>query len=109
MIICFYNLSFKGYKDNVLYTNNMETEKAKSYYEKHLEYMRNYNKNHRDITNERAKKYYQKLKEDPDKYKLYLEKRRNKYKIKRVKQEQEEEEREPKPEIISAEIIEDDA
>lgn len=85
----------------------MEEEKAKVYYEKHLQYMRTYNKNHRDITNERAKKYYQKLKEDPDKYKSYLEKRRNKYKIKKAKQDEEERAQEPESEITCAEIIED--
>jgi hypothetical protein len=66
--------------DNMTYD-----DKAKLMYEKHLERMRNYSKNHREKTRETSKKIYQKIKEDPQKYKLYLEKRRNQYHARKQK------------------------
>ena len=83
----------------------MESEKAKVYYEKHLKYMRNYNKNHKNVINDRAKKYYQKIKEDPEKYKLYLERRKNNYKRKNETKTENETENENEIEI---QIVEND-
>lgn len=66
--------------DNITYD-----DKAKIMYEKHLERMRNYSKNNREKTRDTAKKVYQKIKEDPEKYKLYLERRRNEYHARKQK------------------------
>jgi hypothetical protein len=66
--------------DNITYE-----EKAKFMYEKHLERMRNYSKNHREKTRETAKKQYQKIREDPEKYKLYLERRKKEYHARKQK------------------------
>lgn len=53
--------------------------KAEKFYLKHLERMRNYNKAHADVIRERARKQFQKIKEDEVKYKAYLEKKKMKY------------------------------
>ena len=58
----------------------MEQSKAEKFYLKHLETMRNYNKNHAEVIRARAREHFKKIKEDPDKYKLYLEKKRKRYK-----------------------------
>lgn len=60
-------------------------DKAKLMYEKHLERMRNYSKNHKEKARETAKKQYQKIKEDPEKYKLYLERRKKEYHARKQK------------------------
>lgn len=69
--------------------NTTYDDKAKVMYEKHLERMRNYSKNHREKTRETAKKQYQKIKEDPEKYKLYLERRKKEYHARKQKKERE--------------------
>jgi hypothetical protein len=48
---------------------------------KKLERMKNYNKSHSDTINLRAREYFKKLKADPEKYKLYLKRKRDQYKI----------------------------
>lgn len=68
--------------------NSSYDDKAKLMYERHLERMRNYSKNHREQTRETSKKQYQKIKEDPEKYKLYLEKRRKEYHARKAKKAQ---------------------
>lgn len=60
----------------------MEIEKSKAeiFYEKHLERVRNYNKANKEKMRERSKEYFKRIKADPEKYKLYLEQKRVKYK-----------------------------
>lgn len=65
--------------------NTTYDDKAKMMYEKHLERMRNYSKNNREKTRETSKKQYQKIKEDPEKYKLYLERRKKEYHARKEK------------------------
>jgi len=66
-------------------------EKSKMMYERHLERMRNYSKNHRDKTRETSKKQYQQIKDDPEKYKLYLERRKKEYHARKAKKIQQKE------------------
>lgn len=65
--------------------NSTYDDKAKVMYERHLERMRNYSKNHREKTRETSKKQYQQIKEDPEKYKLYLERRKKEYHARKAK------------------------
>ena len=58
----------------------MEKSKAELFYERHLERVRNYNKANADKLRERARDYFKQIKEDPNKYKIYLEQKRNRYK-----------------------------
>lgn len=48
-------------------------------HEKQLERVRNYNKAHSVELNEKSKANFQKIKADPEKYKVYLEYKRKKY------------------------------
>jgi vacuolar-type H+-ATPase subunit H len=54
--------------------------KAEQFYKRHLERLRKYNQEHADVIRARAREHFKKIKEDPDKYKLYLEKKRLRYK-----------------------------
>ena len=56
------------------------SSKAEKFYLKHLERMKNYNKEHADVIRARAREQFKKIKENPDKYKEYLEKKRQRYK-----------------------------
>jgi hypothetical protein len=58
--------------------------KAEIFYERHLERLRNYNKEHADVIRARSRKQFQDIKADPEKYKEYLEKKREKYHIKQM-------------------------
>ena len=58
-------------------------EAAVNFYKKQLVNMRNYNKRHSDVVNKRSRDYFQKIKADPEKYKLYLEKKKDYYKNKK--------------------------
>lgn len=61
--------------------------KAMKQYLKHLEHMKNYAKKHPEkFRGKHQKKSWEKLKSDPDRYALYLEKKRNKYKQKKEEQ-----------------------
>ena len=63
--------------------------KAIEQYHKHLERLRKYNANHKEELNNLAKEYYKnKIKTDPEKYKAYLEKRREYQKQKRLEKKQ---------------------
>jgi hypothetical protein len=55
-------------------------------HEKQMERVRKYNENHRQEMSDRSKAYFQKIKADPEKYKLYLEKKKISYKEKNPKQ-----------------------
>jgi hypothetical protein len=54
-------------------------EKALLFYHRHLQRVRAYNETHREQINSSAKASFQTLKEDPEKYKLYKEKKREQY------------------------------
>lgn len=60
----------------------MEVQKSKAeiYYEKQLARVRKYNEAHREELNAKSREYFQKIKADPDKYTLYKEQKRKKYK-----------------------------
>jgi hypothetical protein len=52
-------------------------------YNRKLEYIKKYQKEHADETKAKCKKYYNKLKDDEDKYKAFLEKKKMMYRIKK--------------------------
>jgi DNA-binding transcriptional MocR family regulator len=58
----------------------MEKSKADIYYERHLARMRKYNQENKDKMRDRAREYFKQIKADPERYKLYLEQKREKYK-----------------------------
>jgi vacuolar-type H+-ATPase subunit H len=60
----------------------VDTEKAVEYYQKHLQRLKAYNEQHKDKIRESARANFQKIKADPEKYALYKEKKRLKYKSK---------------------------
>jgi|LakMenEpi03Aug12_release.lakeMendotaPanAssembly.Ray.scaffolds.fasta_scaffold13225_6 hypothetical protein len=49
-------------------------------HERQLQRVRKYNKEHKDELNAKSRERFQKIKGDPDKYKVYLEAKRKKYK-----------------------------
>ena len=53
--------------------------RAEQFYQRHLERLRNYNKEHAEVIRARAREQFKKIKNDPDKYKEYLEKKRKRY------------------------------
>lgn len=59
-------------------TNTQKT-KAEIYYEKQLARIRSYNERNRDKLNEKSKAYFQKIKNDPERYKAYLFKKHIEY------------------------------
>lgn len=61
----------------------MNIEKAAVFYEKHLQRVRKYNEENRDKINEAMKSNYKKIKNDEQKYKEYLEKKRIQYHTKK--------------------------
>lgn len=63
----------------------MENTKAQIYYEKHLKYMRDYTQKNKEKGIERSKLAYKEIKADPEKYKLYLERKRELYKLNKTK------------------------
>jgi DNA-binding ferritin-like protein len=48
-------------------------------HKKQLERVRKYYSEHRDEQNAKSRAYFQKIKADPEKYKLYLENKKKKY------------------------------
>ena len=52
-------------------------------YNRKIEYICNYQKEHPDKAQEKCKKYYDKLKEDPERYQAFLENKRTNYRIKK--------------------------
>jgi vacuolar-type H+-ATPase subunit H len=59
--------------------------KAEIFYQRHLQRLRNYNKEHADVIRARARKQFQDIKADPEKYKVYLEKKKQRYKVQNPK------------------------
>lgn len=64
---------------------------SEKYYQNHLNRMREYNTKNKDLVNERNRQRYKNLVEDNEKHQKYLEKRRETYKLKKMKNEQEQE------------------
>lgn len=63
----------------------MEETKAIEQYNKHLERLRVYNTKNKDKLNQLSKQYcYNKIKNDPEKYRIYLEKRKEYQKKRRI-------------------------
>lgn len=60
-------------------------EVAVNAYRKKLVHMRNYNKRNSEVINKRSRDHFQKVKADPEKYKLYLEKKKKYYILKKMK------------------------
>jgi hypothetical protein len=59
--------------------------KAVEQYNKHLERLRVYNAKNKDKLNQLSKQYYyDKIKTDPEKYKIYLDKRKEYQKQRRI-------------------------
>lgn len=58
----------------------MDKSKAEIFYERHLERVRKYNQVNKEKMRERSREYFKKIKADPEKYKIYLEQKRSKYK-----------------------------
>lgn len=47
---------------------------------KQMERVRQYNITHKEVLNAKSREYFKRIKEDPEKYKKYLEAKRQKYK-----------------------------
>jgi vacuolar-type H+-ATPase subunit H len=64
-----------------------QVNKAEQFYQRHLERLRKYNQDHADVIRARAREQFKKIKENPDKYKEYLDKKRKRYREQNPKQE----------------------
>lgn len=60
-------------------------------YERKLNYIKQYDRNHPEKTNAKQMRHYYKIKEDPEKYAKLLEKRREYYKKRQEKKKEEKE------------------
>jgi hypothetical protein len=47
--------------------------------------MREYNTKNKEVVNERNRQHYKKIREDPEKYKKHLEKKREAWRLKKLK------------------------
>lgn len=54
-------------------------------HKKQLNRVRKYNQDHKEELNLKSREYFKKIKEDPEKYKKYLETKRQKYKEQKAK------------------------
>lgn len=61
---------------------NRELTASERYYQNHLDRMRRYVENNREAIYEKNRQYFKKVKEDPEKYERYLERKRESYKNK---------------------------
>ena len=59
--------------------DNKEPSTAEKYYTAHLKRMSEYQKRNKDKIKEKNKNYLNRLKDDPDRHKEYLEKKRQYY------------------------------
>lgn len=66
-------------------SNQDYIKKLAERHQKQLERTRKYNKDHREEQNAKSRAYFQKIKEDPEKYKRYLEYKRQRYKLQNPK------------------------
>ena len=56
-----------------------QVNRAEEFYKRHIERLRKYNQDHADIIRARAREQFKKIKNDPEKYKEYLDKKRKRY------------------------------
>jgi len=56
-----------------------QVNRAEEFYKRHLERLRKYNQDHADVIRARAREQFKKIKNDPEKYKEYLDKKRKRY------------------------------
>jgi hypothetical protein len=63
----------------------VNNEVAVNFYKKHLVRMREYNKRNPEIINKRSREFFQKIKAEPEKYKHKLDKKKQYYKLKKMK------------------------
>lgn len=66
----------------------IELTPAEKHYLKHKEAMKRYNTKNKEIVYEKNKQYLKKIKDDPEKYEKYLEKRRQAYHRRKLEQEE---------------------
>lgn len=62
--------------------DEQKIQQALKFYENHLKKCRDYQDKNREKINERARQYFQDIKNDPERYKKYLENKKLKYKSK---------------------------
>jgi len=65
-----------------------ELTPAEKHYLRQKEACKKYNEKNRDAVNERNRNYYKRVTEDPEKHQLYLEKKRQAYQRRKLKQEE---------------------
>jgi hypothetical protein len=63
---------------------------SEKYYQNHLNRMREYNRQNKELVNERNRQRYKNMVENDEKHQKYLEKRREVYKRKKMKNNQQE-------------------
>lgn len=64
--------------------NEEQRQKALIFYATHLNRLRRYNKNHKEEINEKAKQSYRNIKENPERYEIYKERRKELYRQRKV-------------------------
>jgi len=62
-----------------------ELTASERYYQNHLNRMREYNKKNKEIVNERNRQHYAKMTENPEKHAKYLERKRELYRLRKLK------------------------
>ncbi len=62
-----------------------ELTASERYYQNHLNRMREYNKKNKEIVNERNRQHYAKMTENPEKHTKYLERKRELYRLRKLK------------------------
>lgn len=68
-------------------TNQDYLNKLVERHKKQLERVRKYYQDHKEEQNAKSREYFKKIKEDPEKYMIYLEAKRCRYKEKKQKNE----------------------
>lgn len=58
---------------------------SERYYQNHLNRMREYNKKNKEAIKERNRQQYTKMTEDPEKHAKYLERKRELYRLRKLK------------------------
>ena len=58
---------------------------SKRYYQNHLNRMREYNNKNKEVINERNRQHYAKMTEDPEKHAKHLERKRELYRLRKLK------------------------
>lgn len=61
---------------------------SERYYQNHLSRMREYNKKNKEAIKERNRQHYTKMTKDPEKHAKYLERKRELYRLRKLKNKQ---------------------